>query len=347
MSICPHCDEWHEPEVARCPLTGGSLDDDVTEMMDRSSLDELASLVGVMLDDKYEVLELLGHGAVGRVYRAHQPALDRHVAIKVLRQSFADTTSVRDRFLREARAVGCVEHPNVVQIFDAGMTDQGLPFLVMELVEGEPLSARIEREGRLPLFEALGIASQVLAGLEQAHLVGVIHRDVKPDNVLVTVRDEAKLVDFGVAHLENTEAQLTQRGEVLGTPAYLSPEQAIGTRVDAKADAWAASVLLYEAVTGRRPFEGKQFMEILTAVMASEPLPPSAHQPDLPAELDALVMGGLAKDPDQRTDVTALLARAHQLKRRLANLELRDTRMAPRRMSSLAETLAAPDEDDP
>ncbi len=343
--VCPHCEDVHDAEATHCPVTGAPFDadeDEITDLMDRATLDEIATLVGEILDDKYEVLDLLGHGAVGRVYRARQPALGREVAIKVLRQSFADTPRVYDRFLREARAVGCVEHPNVVQIFDAGLTEGGLPYLVMELVEGEALTHRIAREGRLRPFEALHIGAQVLAGLEQAHRAGVIHRDVKPDNVLVTEENVAKIVDFGVARLEavSNESQLTQRGEVLGTPAYLSPEQAIGTRVDAKADAWAASVLLYEMATGRRPFEGRHFMEVLTAVMSATPAPPSAHAPDLPAAFDRLVLSGLDKDPDLRPDVGALAIQVQQLLSRIASFELRDTRLAPPRLGSLNETLA-------
>ncbi|MBX3269960.1 MAG: serine/threonine protein kinase [Sandaracinaceae bacterium] len=345
--ICPLCDVAHDP-VAGCPLADPALyDDEPTDLMDRASLDELGSLVGVVLDGKYEVLELLGFGAVGRVYRARQESLRRHVAIKVLRQSFADAPRVQERFLQEARAVGRVEHDNVVQIYDAGLTETELPYLVMELVEGEPLTARIAREGRLRLYEVLHLGAQVLAGLEQAHRAGVVHRDVKPDNVLVASDDVAKIVDFGVARLEATDAQLTQRGEVLGTPAYLSPEQAVGTRVDAKADAWAASVLLYEMATGRRPFEGKQFMEILTSVMTAEPLPPSAHAPDLPAAFDRLVLSGLEKDPDLRADVSALAIQVHQLLGRVARLEMRDTRLATARRGSLAETVAEASEPEP
>ncbi len=339
--LCPFCDQPHDDDLDVCPVTGEPLDDDITDPMDRASLDEMASHVGQTVDGKYEVIELLGQGAVGRVYRARQDVLARDVALKVLRQSFADHPRVVDRFLREARAVGVIEHPNVVQIYDAGVTEDGLPYLAMELVEGEPLTARIAREGRLRLYETLHIGSQILAGLEQAHRAGVIHRDVKPDNVLVTPENVAKIVDFGVARLETTESQLTQRGEVLGTPSYLSPEQAIGTRVDAKADAWATAVVLYEMATGRRPFEGKQFVEILTKVMASEPAPPSAHAPDLPPAFDALVLSGLEKDADARADTSALSIRIQQLMGRLSSDDLRDTRMAsPGRLGSLAETLA-------
>ncbi|MEZ4338672.1 MAG: serine/threonine-protein kinase [Sandaracinaceae bacterium] len=342
--LCPFCDLPHD-DVDVCPVTGEPLsDDDITDQMDRATLDEIATHVGQTIDGKYEVVELLGQGAVGRVYRARQEVLARDVALKVLRQSFADTPKVVDRFLREARAVGVIEHPNVVQIYDAGVLEDGLPYLAMELVEGESLTARIARHGRLPLRDALHIGAQILAGLEQAHRAGVIHRDVKPDNVLVTPDDVAKIVDFGVARLETTESQLTQRGEVLGTPSYLSPEQAIGSKIDAKADAWATAVVLYEMSTGERPFRGSQFIEILTAVMASEPVPPSAHAPDLPPEFDALVLSGLAKDAEARADAATLSAGVHRLLARLGDA-LRDTGMAAPRLGSLAETLAEKPED--
>lgn len=343
--LCPFCDLPHDDDVDVCPVTGEPLsDDDITDQMDRATLDEIATHVGQTIDGKYEVVELLGQGAVGRVYRARQEVLARDVALKVLRQSFADTPKVVDRFLREARAVGVIEHPNVVQIYDAGVLEDGLPYLAMELVEGESLTARIARHGRLPLRDALHIGAQILAGLEQAHRAGVIHRDVKPDNVLVTPDDVAKIVDFGVARLETTESQLTQRGEVLGTPSYLSPEQAIGSKIDAKADAWATAVVLYEMSTGERPFRGSQFIEILTAVMASEPVPPSAHAPDLPPEFDALVLSGLAKDAEARADAATLSAGVHRLLARLGDA-LRDTGMAAPRLGSLAETLAEKPED--
>ncbi len=302
---CPHCGLPHEAETTRCPLTGGAVDrvSALPEPPERAG-----SLVGSVIDGKYEILELLGQGSMGKVYRANNPRLRRQVAVKVLRRALADSPMIRMRFLREAQLTARIEHPNVVQIWDAGVTEDELPFIVMELVRGETLSERIAR-GPLPVVEVVAVMRQVFKGLLGAHQVGVVHRDVKPENVILAQDDTVKLVDFGIARaLAEEQTVITQTGHLVGTPSYLSPEQALGRDLDHKTDAWSATVVLYEALTGRVPFEGRTVVEILNRVITEPPPRPSDRDPAIPRSFDDLVELGLRKDPAHRGDVGVLLA---------------------------------------
>lgn len=289
-----------------CPLTGGGIDR-VSAAPSPPSRD--GSLVGAVVDGKYEVLELLGHGSMGKVYRANNPRIQREVAIKVLKRELGDSPLIRTRFLREAQLTARIEHPNVVQIWDAGVTSDQVPFIVMELVRGETLADRIARQGPLEIVEAVAIARQILKGLAGAHQVGVVHRDVKPENVILSEDDTVKLVDFGIARaLAEELTVITQTGHLVGTPSYLSPEQALGKDLDHKTDAWSATVVLFEALTGRVPFEGRTVVEILNRVISEEPPLASLLRVDLPPGFDDLFRLGLRKDPAQRSDVGVLLA---------------------------------------
>ncbi|MCA9604426.1 MAG: serine/threonine protein kinase [Myxococcales bacterium] len=320
---CPYCRLPHEAGLTRCPITSLPLFDTET----RLPAVEDAGLVGAIVDDKYEVIETLGRGSTGHVYRARHVKIGRQVALKVLRSDLARAARVRDRFIREAQATGRVDHPNVVQIWDVGITPDGDPFMVMELLDGEPLSRRLVRERRLPLADALAVTQQVLSGLAAAHAADVIHRDVKPENVVLTRRDRVKLVDFGLARLVDGSdaARITGRGDIIGTPAYLSPEQGGGGTVGAPGDAWAATVVLYEMVVGELPFAAESVVEQLSAIMHAEPEKPSAKRPYLPAALDAIVEAGLRKDPAARASVDELLERLTMLEAQLSGAELRDT----------------------
>ncbi|MCB9591585.1 MAG: serine/threonine protein kinase [Sandaracinaceae bacterium] len=303
---CVHCGLPHEVGTSSCPLTGYAV-----EPMPSTSAAPArdGSLVGTIIDGKYEVLELLGQGSMGKVYRANNPRIRREVAIKVLQRAFVDSPMLKTRFLREAQLTAKIQHPNVVQIWDAGVTDGELPFIVMELVRGETLAERIARQSRLGLLEASVILGQVLRGLLGAHAVGVVHRDVKPENVLIAEDDTVKIVDFGIARaLAEDATVITQTGHLVGTPSYLSPEQALGREVDHKTDAWSATVLLYEALTGRVPFEGRSVVDILNKVISEEAPPPSRFRPDLSPGYDDLVALGLRKDPASRADAGLLLA---------------------------------------
>ena len=263
------------------------------------------SLVGSIIEGVYEVDALIGEGAMGSVYRAHDTRRDRAVALKVLHANLRDVARTRQRFVREAEAASRIDHARVIRVLDAGTSDTGLPFIVMELASGEPLSARVEREGELPVLDALRIAVEMLEGLRAAHLVGVVHRDVKPENVFVGP-DGVKLLDFSVAKMVGELTRFTAPGEVVGTPAYLAPEQASGAVVDDLTDAWAATVVLYEMLTGTLPFEGEHLGQIVTRIIHAEPIRPSAHRPDLPPALDAIVEAGLRKDRHERAPVEQL-----------------------------------------
>ncbi len=240
---------------------------------------------------------------MGVIYRAHDPAIDRDVAIKVVR---ADLTQGEDRevfvarFRREAQAAGRCVHPNIVTIHDFGMHD-GNPFLAMELVEGESLSVLLRRDFRLAPGRAVSIMHQVLAALAAAHAQGIVHRDVKPANILLLPDGRVKVTDFGIARLEGPEAAgMTRAGSVIGTPSYMSPEQCRGEPVDARSDLFSAGAVLFEMLSGERPFGGGSLTAIALRVVDARPLDVAARLPDMPASLVAAVARALAKAPDQR-----------------------------------------------
>jgi len=303
---CPHCKLPHPAERRTCPFTGGALEPSQapppTASRDRS-------LVGTTIDFKYEILEQVGEGSMGTVYRAENVLLQRSVALKVLQQEVAQDPLVRKRFLKEAELTASIEHRNVVRVWDAGVADGAHPFIVMEHVDGETLAARIARRGPLPLVEVVALARQIFEGLRAAHQVGVLHRDVKPENVILAADDTVKLVDFGIAQaLADERTVLTLDGQLVGTPRYLSPEQAIGKELTPTTDAWSATVLVYQMLTGELPFEAPSVVETLDRVLNFDPPPPSALRPDLPREADDLVRLGLNKDPAARCDVGTLQA---------------------------------------
>lgn len=312
---CPHCQLPHEAGLRACPITGQALLDTETRLP--RARDELG-LIGAVISDKYEVLSELGTGSMGAVYKAEHVKIGRDVALKVLGRSFAAQDRIRDRFVREAQATGRVEHDNVVEIWDVGTTEEGLPYMVMELLDGETLSRRIDRERRLPLADALHIARQLLDGLAAAHDAGVVHRDVKPENILLTVGDHVKIVDFGFARiLDSGKMSITQTGDLVGTPSYLPPEQSEGVPLDDRADAWAATVVLYEMVTGELPFPGQSTVEVLAAVATADAPTPSAERPYLPEGLDRIVHAGLQKERERRARVKDLLVDVIELERTL------------------------------
>ena len=266
---------------------------------------------------RYEVLASLGAGAMGEVYSAQDPELDRPVAIKVLTSSRATSLQL-ERFQREARAVARITHPHICTVYDVGQFD-GVPFLVMELLEGETLAARLE-PGPLPLDRALGFAGQIAAALDAAHRKGVIHRDLKPSNVMLTAGG-VKLLDFGLAKLKDIEGEdaladstesllLTEQGTVLGTVPYMAPEQIEAREADARTDIFALGVILYEMASGRPPFEGRSPASVMAAILTHDPQPLSSARPDIPAGLERVVAKCLAKDPDERWQSAADLMSA-------------------------------------
>ncbi len=252
---------------------------------------------------RYEVLAEIGRGTMGVVYKAHDPKIDRVVAIKTilcLDLNRADQVEYRERFCEEARAAGRLSHPGIVAIFDAEPNpENGNPYIVMEYVEGKPLNKLLEdNEGRLPLATALGLAQEIAEALDFAHGRGVVHRDIKPENILVTCEGRVKIADFGIAHLDH--GNLTVSGQMLGSPAYMSPEQLEGETPDARSDLFSLGVVLYTMLTGHRPFQGNTTATVCFKVANRDPLPVSAWNLDFPPELDELVGCAMAKDAAQR-----------------------------------------------
>jgi len=306
-------------------MTGEPLDDTV-----RPPKTDDAGFVGTRIDNKYDVIEELGRGGMGVVYLGRHQKIGRDVALKVLLSSLSSSDRVRERFIREAQATGRVDHPNVVQVWDVGLTEGGAPFMVMELLRGEPLSARLERERRLPLADALMIARQLLSGLSAAHAAGVVHRDVKPENIVLRDGVNVKIVDFGVARVLGAGVPaITQQGDLVGTPGYFAPEQGQGAPVDERSDVWAATVVLYEMTTGELPFEGRNVVETLAAVANAEPRVPSEIRPYLPKRLDLIIRAGLEKDPEKRANMETLLGLVKRLERKLEGQDLTDTEDMP------------------
>lgn len=259
----------------------------------------------------YRILEPLGEGGMGTVYLAEDTHLGRRVAIKFPSLS-SDSHDYRARFLREARAVSELSHPCIATLFDYGETEEGRPFLVMELARGRPLTELMQK-GELNLPRAVAIAIDVATALVEAHARGVVHRDIKPSNIMIDDNGQVKVLDFGLAKQLNKdylgssepEAQTllsteTRSGVVLGTPAYLSPEQAVGGAVDGRSDLFALGTLLYEAITGRTPFAGNSFIEIAANVLHVEPPRASKFNSSVPRELDFIVAKALAKKPNKR-----------------------------------------------
>lgn len=249
---------------------------------------------------RYEILSTLGQGAMGVVYKARDPLIGRTVAIKMVALTVAlppdHQEEFKKRFFREAQAAGNLHHPNVVTIYDLG-EEGGVPFMAQEFVEGESLAQRLKKQGPMPLAEAVGIARQVADGLAYAHERGVIHRDIKPDNILIDLKGRAVITDFGVARLSTSD--LTRTGEVLGTPTYMSPEQVLGQELDGRSDLFSLGVVLYTMLSGQKPFKGETISTVCYHVVHSPPQPPVADlafPPDVAAVLERL----LAKQKDER-----------------------------------------------
>jgi len=250
---------------------------------------------------KFEILETLGQGAMGNVYRAHDPILDRPVALKTVSPALLTSQDTLARFRREARAAARLQHPNIVTIFEVGEVE-GTHYIAMELVEGMDLAEAMTPSDRFSLEHRVRLIVDVCHGLHFAHRMGVVHRDVKPANIRLTQDGKVKILDFGIARLrggDSTDPNLTQAGMVLGTPSYLSPELLQGAKVDHRADMWAVGVILYEMVAGKRPFEAATITS-LCARIVSEPALPLDASLGLPERLAAAVLRALDKDPERR-----------------------------------------------
>jgi serine/threonine-protein kinase len=269
------------------------------------------------------VRAILGEGGMGAVFEAEHHAIGRLVAIKVLHPAQANKKVPVKRFHQEARAAGGIGHPNICEVFDFGTLSDGSPYLVMERLKGDTLASRIAVDGGLPFAEVVEAVTQVLSGLAAAHERGILHRDIKPENVFLAERPgyppTAKLLDFGVSKVVgggvmgewDDETDLTKTGMVMGTPYYMSPEQARGDRnLDGRVDIYACGVLLYEALTGERPFVAKNYNSLLVLILQGSALPPRALRASIPVELERVVLKAMAKNRDDRYQTAAELARA-------------------------------------
>ncbi|MDQ1674152.1 MAG: eukaryotic-like serine/threonine-protein kinase [Frankiaceae bacterium] len=259
---------------------------------------------GRLLGGRYELGGLLGHGGMAEVYRAADTRLGRDVAIKVLRNDLARDPTFLSRFRREAQAAASLNHPMIVAVYDTGQ-DNGvtppLPYIVMEYIKGPTLREVLQSEGRITPQRASEIVAEVCSALEYSHRAGIIHRDIKPGNVMLTVDGAVKVMDFGIARaVAATTSTVTATAAVMGTAQYLSPEQARGENVDARSDLYSAGVLFYELLTGHPPFTGDSPVAIAYQHVREDPAPPSTSEPDLPPDLDAVVLKALAKNPDNR-----------------------------------------------
>jgi serine/threonine protein kinase len=278
-------------------------------------------LIGAVLADRYEIIRRIGEGGMGAVYEGRHVVLRRQVAVKVLLEKFVEKTELVARLLQEARLASAIGHENIVDVTDFGTTADGRAFVVMEFLEGEALSALVIREAPLAIERCLRIARQIVSALGAAHGKGIVHRDVKPENVFLLRRGEqdfVKVVDFGVSKAVRSREdgaellRLTRTGMVLGTPLYMSPEQARGNEdVDVRADVWAVGVLLYECLTGEVPFRANNYLGVISQVLTQEIQPPSKLRPELgiPPAVEAVVMRAMAKDRNDRYQDMATLER--------------------------------------
>jgi serine/threonine-protein kinase len=269
-------------------------------------------LIGTVLAERYKIIRRIGEGGMGAVYEARHAIIGKRVAVKVLLEKFLENQELVARLLQEARMASSIGHENIVDVTDYGTTSDGRAFVVMEFLDGESLAQLVIRDAPLPVERSLSILRQVASALSAAHAKGIVHRDVKPENIYLVRRGEldfVKVVDFGVSkavHVreEGPEWQrLTRTGTVLGTPLYMSPEQARGGEdVDHRADIWSAGLLLYECLTGEVPFRANNYLGVISQVLTQETVPPSQLRPELgiPAAVDRVVMRALDKDRDKR-----------------------------------------------
>ena len=309
---CPHCASSHPKEAKLCPVTGLAI----------TSRRPGGLAPGDLLDGKYQITCEIGRGAMGVVYEAMHTALGRRVAVKTLLEELSANAQLGERFEREARAASAIGHPHIVDVFDLGRTQDGLLFMVMELLDGQSLADLLKQTPRLPIPLAIHLMVQVLSGLSAAHKNGIVHRDLKPDNIFVLSSDErpnfVKIVDFGISKVlvpqvpgaaVTVKGSGTMVGSILGTPLYMSPEQAIGqvASIDHRADIYSAGIVLYEMLCGRTPFVGEGYAQILGSLLEGKYPPPRSLRPEISSSLEAAIARALSRDIEDRFSSAAAM----------------------------------------
>jgi len=303
MFVCAECGS-SQPGEGRCAADGTPLSPVGEDVL-------LGTTIGV-----YRVARLLGIGGMGRVYKGVHPTIGSRVAIKVLSRECSDRRDLVDRFFAEAKAVNLIRHEGIVNVLDLAMLPDGRPYIIMEYLDGAPLASLIEHgvatQVALPLGGVARLAAEVLDALGAAHAKGIVHRDLKPDNVFVAPSGRPKVLDFGIAKLSDVNNASTRTGSLLGTPHYMSPEQAAGKPVDHRADIYAIGVILFECATGRKPFLAEALFDLLRMHVEVPPPSPRALRPDMPPELEQVILTALAKSPDQRFSTAMAMSVALQ-----------------------------------
>lgn len=289
------------------------------EIQREEEADRNAPLVGETLGGRYRIEAHLGEGAMGAVYLAEHVRIGRQDAIKILNPDLADDEDAWARFTREARNASHINHPNVCTVYDFGETSEGLPYIAMEYVDGETLTKMMEREGPLPARRVLELAEQILDALNAAHSRGIVHRDLKPENIML-VRAEhgsgnVKVVDFGIAKAmqdDDGRQDITREGFAVGTPRYVAPEQVSGKEIDRRSDLYSLGIVLYEMLSGRLPFTGASWREVMTKRLSEDPVPLRESAPDrhLGEELERVIGRALSRDPEDRFDDAEAFRRA-------------------------------------
>ncbi len=306
MKICPVCSTEYGDDVKFCPNDGQTL----------RSAAPASDLVGQVVADRYHVIKKLGEGGMGQVYLAEHVKMGRRSAIKVMNPSMVHDPDAVARFNREASNASRITHPNVCAIYDFGETPDGLIYLAMEFVEGEPLTDLLEREGALPVPRAVSIFTQVADALQAAHDLGIVHRDLKPDNIMLAHRkghDVVKVVDFGIAKAvggDESGQKVTKTGLVVGTPEFMSPEQLSGDKLDGRSDLYSLALVFYRMLAGKLPFEATTVQETMIKRLTDEPITLAAARPDLtfPAGLQPVLDTALARSPVERYQTVAKFA---------------------------------------
>lgn len=258
---------------------------------------------------RYKIIDKLGKGSMGEVYLAHDPHIDRKVALKVLHKDHLSSKEIINRFIKEAKAIGRLSHPDIVSVYDVGQ-DKGTIYIAMEYLKGKPLNDVIQSK-KLDIPTVVKIGRQVATALDYAHQKGIVHRDIKPSNLMITDNNQIKLTDFGIAHFEDASLTLkTRSGDILGTPAYMSPEQIAGKAVDNRSDLYSLGVILYELLVGQRPFIENNITALFRAIAEHKLVPPKKANSSIPPGLSAIIFKAMGKHPDNRYQSGAELASA-------------------------------------